>query len=313
MTIIDNAASGGGVAKVGLMGHLERLQDGMRRGGFDALLLGGEAAGQFAAGHSRIGVHMPGWPIPVTFVPASGLPHIVTADPDGAVNLPADHVHGMMWNPETLVSELSRWLEGASGLRIGTDALSPGGLALIGAAAPGSTIVDATRLLAEVMLVKTRDELTALGELCAFVTAAAEEGLRGGRTAMLRALHGAFLVSYPHVSDRSVKVAVRRHGLMAEARLGPGDPDRGERALALLQPGLTTSQIASSLPAGVEVVGLGWGYEAPLMRDGWGTPEDLIMLPGAVVAVRWDTCGVTAAIEPEGARPMSLTPKEVAR
>jgi Xaa-Pro dipeptidase len=295
------------------MGHLERLQEGMRREGFDALLLGGESAGQFAAGHSRIGVHMPGWPIPVIFVPAQGLPHIVTADPDGAVSLPADHVHGMMWNPATLVSELGRWLEGASGLRIGTDALSPGGLALIEAAAPGSTIVDATRLLAEVMLVKTSEEVTALAELCGFVTAAAEEGLIGGRPAMLRALHGAFLVSYPQVSERAVKVAVRQGGFIGEARLGPGEASRGEQALALLRPGSSSSTLAASLPPGVEVVGLGWGYEAPLLRDGWATPEDLVLLPGAVLGVRWESCGVTVVLEEDGCRLLSLSPKEVAR
>jgi hypothetical protein len=295
------------------MGHLERLQEGMQREGFDALLLGGESAGQYAAGHSRIGVHMPGWPIPVTFVPAHGLPHIVTADPDGAVSLSGDHVHGMMWNPETLVSELSRWLEGASGLHIGTDSLSPGGLALIGAAAPGSTITDATRLLAEVMLVKTPEEIEALGALCQFVTTAAEEGLTGGRAAMLRSLHGAFLISYPQVSERAVRVAVRTDGLIAEARLGPGDAGRGEQALSVLRPGSTSGMLAASLPPGVEVVGLGWGYEAPLMRDGWATPEDLVLVPGAVLGVRWASCGVTVVLEEDGCRLLSLSPKEVAR
>jgi hypothetical protein len=295
------------------MGHLERLQDGMRREGFDALLLGGESAGQFAAGHSRIGVHMPGWPIPVTFVPAAGLPHIVTADPDGAVSLPAGHVHGMMWNPATLVTELQSWTGGASGLRVGTDSLSPGGRALIEAALPGSTIADATRLLAEVMLAKEPEEVELLGQLAAFVTAAAEEGLRGGRAALLRALHGAFLVSYPQVSDRSVRVAVRRGGFMGEARLGPGDPGRGERALEALLPGARSAEIAASLPPGVEVVGLGWGYEAPLLRDGWATPEDLVLQPGAVLAVRWDSCGVTVGIGADGPRLLSLSPKEVAR
>jgi hypothetical protein len=295
------------------MGHLERLQEGMRREGFDALLLGGESAGQFAAGHSRIGVHMPGWPIPVTFVPAQGLPHIVTADPDGAVALPGDHVHGMMWNPATLVSELARWLEGASGLRIGTDALSPGGLALIQAAAPGSTISDATRLLAEVMLVKTSEEVDALGALCGFVTAAAEAGLVGGRSAMLRALHGAFLVSYPQVSERAVKVAVRKEGFIGEARLGPGEASRGEQALSLLRAGSSSSSLAASMPPGVEVVGLGWGYEAPLIRDGWATPEDLILEPGAVLGVHWESCGVTVVLEADGCRLLSLSPKEVSR
>jgi hypothetical protein len=295
------------------MGHLERLQDGMRREGFDALLLGGESAGQFAAGHTRIGVHMPGWPIPVAFVPANGLPHIVTADPDGAVTLAGDHVHGMMWNPETFVGALGAWLEGASGVRIGTDSLSPGGLALIEAAAPGSTIADATRLLADVMLVKTSEEIDALGALCRFVTAAAEQGLTGGRAAMLRALHGAFLVAYPQVSSRAVRVAVRQGGFIAEARLGPGDAGRGEQALSVLRPGPTSATVAASLPPGVEVVGLGWGYEAPLMRDGWASPEDLVLAPGAVLGVRWESCGVTVALEGDGCRLLSLSPKEVAR
>ena len=37
------------------MERLERLQEAMRGAGFDALLLGGEAAGQFAAGHTVSG------------------------------------------------------------------------------------------------------------------------------------------------------------------------------------------------------------------------------------------------------------------
>jgi hypothetical protein len=295
------------------MGHLERLQDAMQREDLDALLLGGEAAGQFAAGHTRIGVHMPGWPIPVTAVPVSGVPHVVTADPDGAPSLPADHVHGMMWNPETLVSELKQWLGDASALRIGIDAMSPGGRALIEAALPGCTIVDGTRLLADVMLSKTPDEIEALGALCQMVTAAAEAGLKAGRAALLQAIDGAFPVSYPQVSERSVKVAVRRNGLIGEARLGPGDAGRGERALEMLRTGSLAGEIAAVLPPGVEVTGIGWGYEAPLMRDGWATPEDLLMQPGAVVAVRWDECGVTVALDDVGTRLLSLSPKEVAR
>ncbi|HSS12019.1 MAG TPA: hypothetical protein VLL25_19180, partial [Acidimicrobiales bacterium] len=201
----------------------------------------------------------------------------------------------------------------ASALRVGVDALSPGGRALIEAALPGCTIVDGTRLLADVMLCKSQEEVEALGALCQMVTAAAEDGLKGGRSALLRALEGAFPVSYPQVSERSVKVAVRRDGLIGEARLGPGDPGRGERAVEVLRPGSLASEIALALPAGVEVTGIGWGYEAPLMRDGWAVPEDLLMQPGAVMAVRWDDCGVTVALDDVGARLLSLAPKEVVR
>jgi len=218
-----------------------------------------------------------------------------------------------MWNPETLDSELQSWVAGASGLKVGTDSLSPGGRALIEAALPGSTIVDGTRLLAEVMLVKSPEEVESLRELCAFVTAAAEEGLRGGRPALLRALHGAFVISFPQVSDRRVSVAVRRNGLIAEARLGPGDAARGERAVECLRPGSTAAEVAAALPPGTEVVGVGWGYEAPLMRDGWATPEDLVLQPGAVLAVRWESCGVTVGLDGDGPRVLSRSPKEVAR
>jgi hypothetical protein len=296
-----------------LMERLERLQGAMRRAGFDALLLGGEAAGQFAAGHTRIGVHMPGWPIPVTVVPASGLPHIVTADPDGAVGLQADHVHGMMWNPMTLVSSLQEWLGGASGMRLGIDALSPGGRALIEAAIPSAEITDATRLLAEVLLCKSAEEVDALANLCQFVTAAAEKGLQGGRIALLEALDGAFPIAHPLVSERRVRVAVRRDGIIGEARLGPGIPGRGEQAVQLMQAGRSAGKIAAALPPGVEVVGLGGSYEAPLMRNGWAWPADLVLQPGAVLGVHWDECGVSLVVEDTAPRLVSLSPAEVAR
>jgi hypothetical protein len=295
------------------MSHLEALQLAMRRSGVDALLLGSEAAGQFAAGHSRIGVHNPGSPIPVTVVPSVGSPHVVTVDPDGAVGLPSDHVHGMIWDPATLIDELPAWVGVRPGLRLGVDALSPGGRALITAALPGCTLVDATRLLAEVMLPKSAEEIETMADLCRRVTAAAEAGLRRGRPALVRALEGAFLISYPIVSPKRVHVAVRRGGLIAEARFGPGDSLRGERAIATLVAGANTSEVATALPPGVEVVGLGRSYEAPLIRNGRAFPEGLELPPGAVLAVRWDSCGITVAVGSDGPRLLSRTPREVAR
>jgi hypothetical protein len=163
------------------------------------------------------------------------------------------------------------------------------------------------------MLPKTPEEVKALGDLCLMVTAAAEEGLQGGRPALLRALNGAFTMAYPRVSERSVQVAIRRDGMMAEARLGPGEAARGERALQALRTGLSAGEVAASLPPGVEVTGIGWSYEAPLMRDGWATPEDLVLQPGAVLAVRWDACGVTVSLDEAGTRLLSRSPEEVAR
>ncbi len=295
------------------MTGLEALQVAMNRSGLDALLLGGEGAGHFAAGHSRIGVHHPGSPIPVTVVPSAGTPHVVTPDADGAVALPADHVHGMIWDPAVLITELPNWIGARSGMRIGVDALSPGGRALITAALPDCTLVDATRLLAEVMLPKTPEEVEAMADLCRLVTGAAELGMERGRPAMVRALKGAFPVSYPTVSPQRVHLAARRDGLIAEARLGPGDRRRGEEVVEILVAGARTSEIAAALPPGVEVVGMGWSYEAPLIRDGRAFPEDLRLVAGAVLAVRWDSCGIMVAIESSQPRLLSGTPREVAR
>jgi hypothetical protein len=219
----------------------------------------------------------------------------------------------MIWDPAVLITELPDWIGARSGLRVGVDALSPGGRALITAALPGCTLVDATRLLAEVMLPKTPEEVEAMAGLCRLVTGAAESGMDRGRPAMMRALAGAFPVSYPSVSPRGACVAARRDGLIAEARLGPGDGRRGEEAVETLAAGATTSEIAASLPPGVEVVGMGRSYEAPLIRDGRAFPGDLRLVAGAVLAVRWDSCGVMIAVESGRPRLLSRTPREVAR
>jgi hypothetical protein len=295
------------------MGHLESVQEEMRNEGIDALLLGGEAAGFFVAGHTRIGVHPGGSVLPLTIVPASGLPHVITGDPDGATHLPEGHVHATRWSPLSLARDLPQWLGARSGLQVGIDMLSPTALSIIQDALTDCRLVDATGLLATVMLAKSPEEIDQLAELCRFVTAAAEEGLRHGRPALVAALGGAFPVAFPQVSGSAVRVAIRRRGMVAEARLGPGSPAIGERALKALLPGATVDDVAGELPPGVEVVGLGWGFESPLLRNGMGSPSGLRLQVGAVLAVRWDACGVTVALGEGGIRFLSLEPGGVAR
>ena len=295
------------------MGHLERVQEAMRSEGIDVLLLGGEGAGFFVAGHTRIGVHPGGSVLPLTVVPSAGLPHVITPDPDGATHLPADHVHATRWNPFALVDDLPRWVGRANGLRIGIDALSPIARSIIRDAFTDCHIVDATVLLANVMLAKTPPEIEQMAELCRFVTAAAEEGLRNGRVALVDALGGAFPMTFPQVTSSAVRVAIRRRGMVAEARLGPGTASVGDRAVKALVPGATVDDVAGELPAGVEVIGLGWGFESPVIRQGMGSPSGLHLKAGAVLAVRWAACGVTVALTGEGIRFLSLEPSEVAR
>jgi hypothetical protein len=295
------------------MGHLERVHEAMQSEGIDALLLGDEGSGYFVAGHTRIGVHPGSAVFPITVVPSSGLPHVMTPDPDGATHMPQDHVHGARWSPATLASDLPGWVGRSSGLRLGVDALSPMAHELIRSTFRDSEIVDATELLVRVMLVKTPEEIEQLAELCQFVTRAAERGLRDGRAAMLEALEGAFPVMSPRVSGSAVRVAVRRHGMVGEARLGPGEPALGERAVKSLAPGATVDEIATEIPPGVEVIGLGWGFDGPVLRDGLGSPARLVLQAGAVLTVRWAQCGVTVAITDDGVRFLSREPHEVAR
>jgi hypothetical protein len=285
--------------------RLGRLQAAMKAGGLDGLLLGGEGAGLFAAGHRRIGVHIAGSPIPSVVVPAAGFPHVVTADPDGALDLPADHVHGMMWNPSVLVDELPKWLGAAPGLRIGVDVLSPGGRALAEAALPGCELVDASLLLAEVMLPKADDEIASITRLCQRAAAAAQAGLLSGREALYRALEGAFPAAYPILGADRAWVSIRDGGFVGEARIGPGDPAIGHAALAQLVSGRTAAQVAAALPPGVEVVGLGRSYEAPVLRSGSAHPADLRLVAGAVLAVHWQSRGLVAALRADGTQVIS--------
>lgn len=288
------------------MQPLARLQEAMRAKGVDALLLGGEGAGRFAAGHTRIGVFMPGWPLPVTVVTASGPPHIVTADPDGATHLPADHVHGMMWNPATLIERLPQWLGDAAAGTVGVDVLSPGGLDLVRAAIPAATLVDASGLLAEVMAPKDEAEQRALAAACTLAHRAAEAGLAGGLPATVEALGGVFPAGHPRIVDGSAAVAVLLDGFVGEARLGPGSADALDGAVALIRPGVTTDELAAGLAPDVEVVGLGRGYEAPLVRAGAAAPPGFRLPEGAVLLVRTATMAVTVVV---GDPPRYLSPK----
>jgi Xaa-Pro aminopeptidase len=217
----------------------------MAREGVDALLLGGDGAGVFAGGHRRIGVHMPGWPIPMTVVTANDAPHVITADPDGAEHLPATHVHPLVWNPSTLIGALPEWVGAARSGVVGVDVLSPGGLELARAALPEARFVDATLLLASARLVKTAGERKLLGEACTLANEAAKEGLRSGRSALQAALGGQFAAAPPVLSERRARVSVLVDSFVGEARAGPGDPAALRRAVAELQPGRKLDEVAT--------------------------------------------------------------------
>jgi hypothetical protein len=256
---------------------------------------------------------MPGWPIPMTVVTGNDVPHVITADPDGAEHLPATHVHPLVWNPATLVEQLPEWLGAARSGVVGVDVLSPGGLELARAALPEARIVDAIPLLASARLVKTAGEQKLLREACALAHEAAGAGLRSGRGALQAALRGQFPAAPPVLSERRARVSVLVDSFVGEAGIGPGDPHELRGAVAQLRPGRRVEEVATALDPRIEIVGLGRGYEHPVIRRGRGAPADLALAAGAVLLVGTAETGVTVEITGDGVAYLSPEPEEVVR
>lgn len=291
----------------------QRLQAAMRLHGMDALLLGGDASGAFAGGHRRLKVHGPGWPLPMVALGVEGLPHVVSADPDGAEHLPADHVHGITWDPDRLVEQLPSWLGAAGDGTVGLDMLSPRGFEIVRTALPRARLVDASHVLAQAMVAKEPDEIGELRVSCERACAALDAGLSGGMPAMARALAGAFLIGMPHLGARSARVAILRDGFAGEARRGPGRKRSLETALGLLSSKQRVADLAGELPGDVEISGLGRGYEPPVVSRGWASPPELELVAGAVLCVRSGLAGVTAVVAQDGPVLLSPPPGEVVR
>jgi hypothetical protein len=285
------------------------LQAAMARSGLDALLLFGLAATEFAGGHRRLRVHAPGWPLPAVALTRSGPPHVVSPDPDGAMHLPADRVHGIFWDPAGLLAALPAWLDGSS--TIGLDTCSPAALELVREAMPAARLADASLVVAEAMLAKGPSEIARLRSASELAGAAAEAGLDGGLPAMVAAMEGCFPLARPRAGRGRSSVALVRDGYAGEARRGPGDPGALQAATELLRPGSAVSEVASALPPGVEIVGLGRGFEAPVMRAGRASPAELRLADSSVLTVRCGASSVTVLVAAGGTRLLSPSPAEV--
>lgn len=113
----------------------------------DGLLLTGVAAQEAIGGHHRIVVFQSDPPSPAFALTRSGPPHICTPDPEGAMHVPADHVHPIAFDAGTFARSLPEWLGPAVGGRIALDRAAPGAYAMVASVCPGATLVDAQDLL----------------------------------------------------------------------------------------------------------------------------------------------------------------------
>ncbi len=112
-----------------------------------ALLVTRADAAAAVAGHQRITVYQSDAPFPSVFLPVAGLPHVCTPDPDGAMHLPADHVHPILFDTESLARRLPNWLGDAATGPVYVDVCSPGGYEKLRAGLPNAELFDAAALL----------------------------------------------------------------------------------------------------------------------------------------------------------------------
>ncbi|MDQ1534891.1 MAG: hypothetical protein QOF28_2652 [Actinomycetota bacterium] len=115
--------------------------------GLDGLLLTGVAAQEAIGGHDRIRVFQSDPPAPAFVLTRSGPPHVCTPDPEGALHLPADHVHPIAFDGGAFARALPAWLGPATTGRLALDGATPGAYAMVAAACPQAELVDAAPLL----------------------------------------------------------------------------------------------------------------------------------------------------------------------
>jgi Creatinase/Prolidase N-terminal domain len=286
-------------------GHWVTLQQRMREEGIDALLLSHPGTCSYAAGFERVTVMGGGAGVPQVVVPAEGLPHVFTTIPDGALNLTADRVHAQTWNLGRAFEDMASWSsETSTARRIGTDIVSPRAVQLMEGAFPDAEIVDALALVAGCMVHKSPAERRVLELMSRLTDLAARAGQEGAR-GVIEILGGAVPAVHWTLSAQTTVIAASYRGFCGEARLGADPSSAVATAIDTLVAGRTGAEVAARIPAGVEVLGIGRGYEAPIIRNGSAWPADLVIPDGAVVVVRDAHHAATIEVTAGGGRRLS--------
>jgi hypothetical protein len=304
--------------------HLAALRVAMAGAGIDAVLLAAPSAAAAIVGHRRVAVHGPSTPLPSAIVTADPAqpPIVLTPDPDGAPERAPVTLHGLAWNPATLLAAVRDALGPAAAGTVAVDVASPGALAMLRGTLPGARLVDATAIVTDAMMSKGEWETAALAHACVVAHGAASAAAAGGGVAAAVAhLNGAFPIA-GLVSDGRVVVEIVVDGFAGVAHLGPGDAGALEAAVEVLggAQGVCFGELAGRLPPGVEVCGLGRGHELPRLRApvatgsaGHAIPPGVALRPGAVLLVSAGAAAVTAQVTADGTALLSPPPREVVR
>jgi len=248
----------------------------MASDGPDGPVLATAHATAFAMGDARrIAVHNGGLPSPAVIVPASGYPHVITPDADGAWGvIPPDHVHPMSFDPAALGRLLPPLFYGAR--RVGMDACAPGGIDAVRAALRGIALVDASTLVARAIAPKQRREVIALQRACHVAHELVAAGATSSRW-------------FPLERFAADHAGVDVDGWAGFARTGTGD----ERAILRAIAGLGRGRLPRPTDD-VMVWGVGRRREPP------------VAVRGAVLLVQSQRRGVTVVLTPGG--PELLSP-----
>ncbi|MCU1458592.1 MAG: peptidase family protein [Actinomycetia bacterium] len=130
------------------MENWKRLQSAMAAHGIDGLLASRSRTVVNISGARRIPLRGDDGPSPTLVLTLQGPPQLCTPDPDGALHLPADHVHAMPFDPDWLPRVLAGWLGAAADGVIALEEVSPAALARLRVALPNAQFVDAAGVLA---------------------------------------------------------------------------------------------------------------------------------------------------------------------
>jgi hypothetical protein len=277
--------------------------------GLDAFLLTQPGACAFAAGHDRVGVHNGGIGSPSVVVPATGDPHILTTNPDGALHIDPSRVHPQNWRPGLLADAIEEWI-GRPDATVGLDIISPSTLRRLEASS-SHRFIDGSVILAQTMLAKSGGERDRLAEACQLVYGAAAVAKSQSAADVYDHLAGAFPLGPWDLGPNRISISALVEGFAGEARMGPSDVGVLQHSLQIVGAGRTTQDVADSLPPGVQVRSLGRGYELPLIRDGLAYPPDLELPVGAVVTIRYGDASITAVVQERGSELLSPSPEEV--
>lgn len=289
----------------------------MAGAGIDAVLVAAPASASAIIGHRRVAVHGPSGPLPIAIIPgdAARAPAALTPDPDGAPDRAAVILHGIAWNPATLLGAIRDTLGPAASGTIGIDVASPGALVMLHDALPDADLVDATAVITAALLAKGERELAGLARACVIAHDAAHAARGGGIDAAVARLDGAFPIADLVAEPARVVVEIVLDGFAGVARLGAGDAAALSSAVAVVGEGIgkPLGELAMQLPEGVEISGLGHGHELPRLRRGHALPADVELVEGAVLLVCSGAAAVTVAVERSGPRLLSPPPNEVVR